>query len=146
MVVNRVGHTACDVGHDREWRVHQHHGRDDGAVEMIVDLGGVEARGGDVRKEEGEKLGTRLGQLVEDERAACGLAQSGMLSERQRRTAVPRLLEFAEDLSLDGETRKWVFQALRDITGQTLAHDASAWRRWYSAKSSRWNPVTRDGG
>jgi HEAT repeat protein len=80
------------------------------------------------------------------ERAACGLAQSGMLSERQRRTAVPRLLEFAEDLSLDGDTRKWVFQALRDITGQTLAHDANAWRQWYSAKNSRWNPVTRDGG
>src|SRR5690349_7461104 len=35
------------------------------------------------------------------ERAACGLAQSGMLSERQRRTAVPRLLDFSEDWSLD---------------------------------------------
>ena len=55
------------------------------------------------------------------ERAACGLAQSGMLSERQRRTAVPRLLDFADDAALDAETRKWVFQALRDITGQTLA-------------------------
>src|SRR5206468_12740237 len=40
------------------------------------------------------------------ERAACGLAQSGMLSEKQRRTAVPRLLEFAEDPALDPETRK----------------------------------------
>ena len=62
------------------------------------------------------------------ERAACGLAQSGMLSERQRRTAVPRLLDFADDATLDAETRKWVFQALRDITGQTLPHDAAAWR------------------
>jgi hypothetical protein len=79
------------------------------------------------------------------ERAACGLAQSGMLSERQRRTAVPRLLEFADDWSLDAETRKWVFQALRDITGQSLAHDASAWRQWYTSESPRWNPVTRDG-
>jgi HEAT repeat protein len=80
------------------------------------------------------------------ERAACGLSQSGMLSERQRRTAVPRLLDFAEDWSLDADTRKWVFQALRDITGQTLPHDASAWRQWYSAKNdANWNPVTRDG-
>lgn len=79
------------------------------------------------------------------ERAACSLSQSGMLSEQQRRTAVPRLLEFAEDWSLDATTREWVFQALRDITGQNLAHDASAWRRWYSAGSPRWNPVTRDG-
>src|SRR4051812_14926530 len=31
------------------------------------------------------------------ERAACGLAQSGMLSDRQRRSAIPRLLDFADD-------------------------------------------------
>ncbi len=79
------------------------------------------------------------------ERAACGLAQSGMLSERQRRTAVPRLLDFADDGSLDAETRKWVFQALRDITGQTLPHDAAAWRNWYTLGGADWRPVTRDG-
>lgn len=78
------------------------------------------------------------------ERAACGLAQSGMLSERQRRTAVPRLLDFADDQSLDPETRKWVYQALRDITGQNLPHDAAAWRNWYSTNDGHWNPVTRD--
>src|SRR5262249_48679726 len=65
------------------------------------------------------------------ERAACGLAQSGMLNERQRRTAIPRLLYFADDGGLDAETHKWVFQALRDITGQSLGHDAVAWRSWY---------------
>jgi hypothetical protein len=78
------------------------------------------------------------------ERAACGLAQSGMLSEKQRRTAVPKLLDFAEDSSLDPQTREWVFQALRDITGQTLPHNAAAWRNWYSSSDGRWNPVTRD--
>jgi HEAT repeat protein len=78
------------------------------------------------------------------ERAACGLAQSGMLSERQRRTAVPRLLEFADDPALDAETRKWVFQALRDITGQTLRPDAAAWRSWYNSGGADWRPVTRD--
>jgi len=67
------------------------------------------------------------------ERAACGLAQSGMLSADQRKTAVPRLLDYAEDRSLDEETRKWVFQALRDITGQSLPHDPSAWRAWYNS-------------
>ncbi len=65
------------------------------------------------------------------ERAACGLAQSGMLSAAQRRTALPRLLDFTEDWSLDPQTRTWVFQALRDITGQTLPHDTAAWRAWY---------------
>jgi len=79
------------------------------------------------------------------ERAACGLAQSGMLNEEQRRAAVPQLLDFADDASLDPETRKWVFQALRDITGQSLPHDPAAWRVWYTANSDRhWNPVTRD--
>jgi HEAT repeat protein len=65
------------------------------------------------------------------ERAACGLSQSGMLTAEQRRTAVPRLIEYAGDGALDQETQKWVFQALRDITGQSLPHDASAWRDWY---------------
>jgi hypothetical protein len=67
------------------------------------------------------------------ERAACGLAQSGMLNRQQRRTAIPTLLNYAEDGSLDPDTRKWVFQALRDITGQTLSHDASAWRQWHES-------------
>jgi hypothetical protein len=68
------------------------------------------------------------------ERAACSLAQSGMLSQAQRRSAVPRLLDFANDFSVDDQTRSWVFQALRDITGQTLPHDATAWRRWYESQ------------
>jgi hypothetical protein len=68
------------------------------------------------------------------ERAACSLAQSGMLDEAQRWRAVPRLLEFTTDGALDSETRGWVFQALRDITGQTLPPDARAWKRWYDSR------------
>jgi len=79
------------------------------------------------------------------ERAACGLAQSGMLSEKQRRHAVPKLLDFADDPALDPETHKWVFQALRDITGQTIPHDAALWREWYRNNSDgNWNPITHD--
>lgn len=65
------------------------------------------------------------------ERAACSLAQSGMLSRGQRLSAVPRLLDDASDAALDEQTRGWAFQALRDITGQSLPHDAAAWRAWY---------------
>ena len=68
------------------------------------------------------------------ERAACSLAQSGMLSAKQRRTAVPRLLDFTEDPSLDAQTRSWVYQALRDITGQSLPHDPAAWRSWWNVE------------
>ncbi len=78
------------------------------------------------------------------ERAACGLSQSGMLGEKQRRTAVPKLLDYAEDPALDSQTREWVFQALRDITGVTLPHEASAWRNWYRSSDGQWHPVTRD--
>jgi HEAT repeat protein len=65
------------------------------------------------------------------ERAACGLSQSGMFSATQRRTAVPALLSYADDGALDQQTQGWVFQALRDITGQSLPHDAQAWRAWF---------------
>ena len=71
------------------------------------------------------------------ERAACGLAQSGMFSAEQRRTAVPRLLDFAQDGALEADTRTWVFQALRDITGQSLPHDATIWRQWYATSVKR---------
>ena len=68
------------------------------------------------------------------ERAACSLAQSGMLSAKQRRKAVPRLLDFTDDPALDAQTRSWVYQALRDITGQTLPHNPSAWREWWQVE------------
>jgi hypothetical protein len=65
------------------------------------------------------------------ERAACGLAQSGMFSAGQRWSAVPTLLAYADDGALDQQTQGWVFQALRDITGQSLPRNAHAWREWY---------------
>lgn len=70
------------------------------------------------------------------ERAACGLSQSGMLTREQRMKAVSALIDDAGDYSLDEQTRGWAFQALRDITGQTLACDPSAWRAWYVRRPS----------
>ncbi|MBI2677217.1 MAG: HEAT repeat domain-containing protein [Candidatus Koribacter versatilis] len=68
------------------------------------------------------------------ERAACSLAQSGMLDHAQRMKAVPELLNYADDPALDAQTHKWIFQALRDITGQNLGEDAATWRNWYSSQ------------
>ena len=70
------------------------------------------------------------------ERAACGLAQSGMLSQKQRVKAVPRLIDFAEETGIDRTTRTWVFQALRDITGLSFPQDAAVWRHWYYTTTS----------
>ena len=71
------------------------------------------------------------------ERAACNLADSGMLSRELRRQAVPELVRFAEDPNLDATTKKWVFQALREITEQSLGDDPSAWVRWYGAHANQ---------
>jgi hypothetical protein len=70
------------------------------------------------------------------ERAGCSLAQSGMLTQQQRRSVIPQLLDYADDASLDAQTHGWVYQALRDITGQNLPNDTGSWRSWYSASGS----------
>ncbi|MBZ5548721.1 MAG: HEAT repeat domain-containing protein [Acidobacteriia bacterium] len=67
------------------------------------------------------------------ERAACALAESGMLTNQQRRTTIPTLLTYAEDPSLDAQTHAWTYHALRDITAQNLPDDAGTWRNWYSS-------------
>ena len=65
------------------------------------------------------------------ERAACSLAESGMLSHEQRLTSVPVLLNYTDDPSLDAQTHAWAFQALGDITKQRLPNDSNVWRNWY---------------
>lgn len=67
------------------------------------------------------------------ERAACGLAESGMFTHEQRMTAVPRLLTYIDDPSLDAQTHAWASQALSDITHQHFGNDANAWRNWYNS-------------
>lgn len=67
------------------------------------------------------------------ERAACSLAQSGMLQESQRMRAVPAFLNLLEDTTLDRTPHQWVLQALQDISGLRLGDDPVAWRQWYSS-------------
>ena len=71
------------------------------------------------------------------ERAACGLAQSGMFTKKQRTAAVPALIDAAGDSSLDAETRALVYHALRDITAATVDNDASALRSWWAESAPR---------
>jgi hypothetical protein len=71
------------------------------------------------------------------ERAACNLADSGMLSRDLRQKAVPELVRFSQDPALDATTKKWVFQALREITLQNLADDPARWVSWYGAQANR---------
>jgi hypothetical protein len=66
------------------------------------------------------------------ERAASSLGQSGMLTREERLAAVPHLLNFADDDSLNSTTRELVYGTLRVITGAPLGNDASAWREWWA--------------
>jgi hypothetical protein len=70
------------------------------------------------------------------ERAACSLAESGMLTHEQRLTAVPELINDSDDPALDTQTHAWAFQALADITKQRLPNDSAAWRNWYQTSVS----------
>ena len=70
------------------------------------------------------------------ERAGCSLAKSGMLTREQRMKAVPGLLELTDDPSLNATTRAWVYQALREITDESLPNDPATWRNWYSSKGA----------
>jgi hypothetical protein len=73
---------------------------------------------------------------VVSERAACSLAQSGMLQPQQRMRAVPVLLTDLADPAFDAQRRQWTQQALRDITGKDFGPDATAWRVWFDAQPS----------
>jgi hypothetical protein len=71
------------------------------------------------------------------EAAACSLAQSGTFTRAQRMSAIPKLLAYTDDSSLDRQTRGWAFQALADITRQQLPNDSAVWRRWYGKVSDQ---------
>jgi len=70
------------------------------------------------------------------ERAACNLADSGLLSREQRKQAVPELVGFAQDPNLDAITKKWVYQALREITEKNLPDDPAVWASWSGSQSA----------
>jgi len=59
-----------------------------------------------------------------------------MLTQEQRHSVIPHLLDYADDTSLDPQTQGWVYQALRDISGKNLPNDSSSWRNWYSSAGS----------
>jgi hypothetical protein len=66
------------------------------------------------------------------ERAATGLARSGLLTGEQRLTAVPQLLNLLDDDSLDPGTLGLVYSTLRAITGASFGQNPEAWREWWA--------------
>jgi hypothetical protein len=70
------------------------------------------------------------------QRAAVGIAESGMLTHEQRFAVVPDLLNFLDDDALASDTRGWVYGALRLITGEPLANNPQTWQQWWSHHDS----------
>jgi hypothetical protein len=68
---------------------------------------------------------------VVQERAACGIAESGMYTKAQRTLAAGSLINWLDDPLLTGQQRSWDLQALGDISGQHFGADTAAWRTWY---------------
>src|SRR6266852_1185134 len=73
------------------------------------------------------------------ERAAFNLARSGMLTNEQRLTAVPQLLNLLDDDSLEPATRDLVCASLQAITGASFGKDPGAWRDWWAHHDRREN-------
>src|SRR4029077_20807605 len=70
---------------------------------------------------------------IVQERAACGLAESGMYTHEQRMTAATSLVGWLDDSTLSPGQRAWTAQALGDISGQHFGPDSAAWRNWYQS-------------
>lgn len=70
------------------------------------------------------------------ERAACGVASSGLFTPQQRSAAISKLIEYSDDSSLDEQTHAWAFHALSDITHQRLPNDSAAWKKWYQEQTA----------
>lgn len=74
------------------------------------------------------------------ERAANGLARSGLLTGEQRLSAVPQLLNLLDDDSLSAATHNLVSVTLEAITGESFGNDAQAWRDWWAHHDKREKP------
>jgi len=66
------------------------------------------------------------------------------MNDEQRKRMLPELMRFACDPQLDAMTRSWLFDALRNISGQSLGDDTGLWRSWYSTVKSSDAPRIED--
>lgn len=64
--------------------------------------------------------------------------------DEKRASILPELIRFACDPNLDAMTRSWVFDALRDVSGQDFGDDPRLWRAWYAALTGQNIALSRD--
>ncbi|MCI0349863.1 MAG: hypothetical protein L0Z53_10600 [Acidobacteriales bacterium] len=66
------------------------------------------------------------------------------MRNQESRNRIPELVRMAADPRLDAMTRSWVFEALRELTGQALPDDVDQWRSWYKRISGQYPQVPSD--
>ncbi len=59
------------------------------------------------------------------------------MNYQQRARLLPELMKFASDPRLDAMTRSWIFDALRELTGESFGDDPTQWSAWYAARSGK---------
>lgn len=64
--------------------------------------------------------------------------------DQESHKRIPELVRLAADPRLDAMTRGWVFDALRDLTGQALPDDVDQWRSWYKRISGQYPQLPND--
>jgi hypothetical protein len=91
-------------------------------------------------------------------KVTCGqglasIASSGAISavilsvnmiDQKRKHILPELVRFACDPHIDAMTRSWVFDALRDVSGESIGDDPAQWRDWYASISRGGGIVSRE--
>ena len=69
---------------------------------------------------------------VVQERAACGIAESGMYLQTQRVYAAGTMIGWLDDATLSAQQHAWIQQALGDISGKHMTQSSDAWREWFA--------------
>jgi hypothetical protein len=69
---------------------------------------------------------------VVQERAACGIAESGMYLQSQRVYAAGTMIGWLDDATLSAQQHAWIQQALGDISGKHVTQSSDAWHEWYA--------------
>ena len=69
------------------------------------------------------------------ERAACSLADSGMLSFDQRKKSIPGFLRVLDDPTQNATVHSWVVHALEEISGEHFSANSPAWHNWLARQN-----------
>ena len=111
----RLGRPAIDIGDSREGRIHQDDAGAQARVQMIVDLRGVEGGDEAPREKVAQKIGARVGQLIEHQATAHDLGEDREKPGPGRRLedqVARRDLRRRESREPHGQRRRELLEAL----------------------------------